>query len=167
MTHEPGCKCALCGAVVHDPPLDYAYRLPDCVFALPAEHRSSRCNEDFAELGDRRFVRGLLPVPVEDTEEFRYGLWLEVDAATFERVIRAWNDPVAYRALTFSGRIANALPPFGVRSLDVLVDLATRDEKSRPFVVRAQEPWLEELLERGWTQREHLKLAAGLRPGPA
>jgi len=163
MTHEPGCICARCGAAIPYPPLDFAYRLPDCVFALPAELRSPRCNEDFAELGDRKFVRGLLPVRIEGSEEFRYGVWLEVDPETFERVIRAWNDPAAYRKLAFSGRIANALPPFGPRALDALVNLATRDERGRPFVVSSPERWLKDLLTRGWTHREHLDLAAALR----
>jgi hypothetical protein len=134
------------------------------VFAIPAEQRSRRCNEDFAELGDRKFVRGLLPVRIEGGEEFRYGVWLEVDPETFEQVIRVWNDPAAYRSLAFGGRIANALPPFGSCALGAHVDLATRDEKSRPFVVNSREPWLEDLLARGWTHREHLDLAAAL-PG--
>jgi len=163
MTHEPGCTCAFCGAPIPDPPLDYACKMPDCVFALPAEQRSRRCNEDFAELGNRKFVRGLLPIPIEGGEEFRYGVWLEVDPETFEHVIRAWNDPPVYRTLAFSGRIANALPPFGPRALDALVDLATRDEKGRPFVVGSTEPWLKDLLARGWSRQEHLDLADSLR----
>jgi len=163
MTHEAGCKCAICGAAIPDPPLDYAYKLPDCVFALSAEQRSPRCNEDFAEMGERKFVRGLLPVPIEGGEEFRYGVWVEVDRDTFERVVRVWNDAAAYRTLTFSGRIANAFPPFGQRTVDVLVDLATRDEKSRPFVIHSREPWLVGLLARGWTHREHLDVAQALR----
>ncbi len=132
MTHEAGCKCAICGAAIPDPPLDYAYKLP-------------------------------LPVPIEGGEEFRYGVWVEVDRDTFERVVRVWNDAAAYRTLTFSGRIANAFPPFGQRTVDVLVDLATRDEKSRPFVIHSREPWLVGLLARGWTHREHLDVAQALR----
>ncbi len=145
------------------PPLDYGYRLPDCVFALPEEQRSPRCNRDFAELGARRFVRVLLPVAIEGGEEFRYGIWVEVELATFERVVRAWNEPEQYRALTFDGRVANAFPPFGASVVGASVSLATRDERSRPFVARAEREELAFLLRVGWTREEHLAVAAALR----
>lgn len=146
-----------------DPPLDYAYRLPDCVFALPEEERSPRCTQDFAELDRRRFVRTLFPVPLEGGEEFRYGIWIEVTPDTFEHVVRAWNDPVQYRALTFSGLVANAIPPLGARAVGGVVDLATRDDRSRPFVVAAHDQQLALLLHRGWTRAEHLAIAFALR----
>lgn len=146
-----------------DPLLDYAYGLPDCVFALPKEQRSPRCNEDFAELGERRFVRSLFPIAIEGGDEFRFGIWVEVARETFEHVIRAWNDPVAYRALTFRGSIANDLAPLGQGMLGAAVSLETRDATSRPFVVGAGDARLASLLDRGWTRQEFLVIAAKLR----
>ncbi len=163
MAHGASCTCAWCGAPVPDPPLDYAYRLPDCVFALPEEERSPRCSRDFAELDGRRFVRCLIPVPVEGGQEFRYGIWIEVAPDTFERVVRAWNDPVQYRALAFAGRVANAFPPLGDRAVGAVVRLATRGDRSRPFVVDANDGPLASLLRRGWTLAEHLAVASALR----
>lgn len=146
-----------------DPPLDYAYRLPDCVFALAPEQRSPRCNQDFAELDDRRFVRSLFPIAIEGGEEFRYGIWVEVAPETFDRVIHAWNDPARYRTLSFDGRVANAFPPLGDSAVGATVSLATRDDTSRPFVVSAEDEAVSSLLVRGWTRDEHLALAASLR----
>lgn len=160
MAHGASCTCSWCGAPLADPPLDYAYRLPDCVFALPAEQRSPRCNEDFAELDERRFVRSLFPVPLEGGAEFRYGVWIEVTPDEFDRVVGAWNDSVKYRGLEFRGQVANAFPPLGDRVLGVTVALATRDERSRPFVVHADDEEVASLLRRGWTRAEHVALAA-------
>jgi hypothetical protein len=163
MSHVTGCTCATCGVALPDLPLDFAYSLPDCVFALLPEERSPRCNADFAELGERKFVRGLLPVPVQGSEEFRYGVWLEVDADTFQRVLRSWNDPDTFRTLTFSGRLANAVEPFGATTLGVEVEVATRGENARPFVVRSRADWLERLITGGWTRQEYVERASGLR----
>ena len=109
--HGPACTCPRCGRPAAEPPLDFAYRMPDCVFARPEEQRSPRCNEDFADLDSGRFVRALLPVPIEGGEEFCFGIWVEVSVTTFERVVRAWNESEAYRTLSFDGAIANAFPP--------------------------------------------------------
>lgn len=163
MSHGSGCTCSTCGAAIPGLPLDFAYSLPDCVFALPPEERSSRCSADFAELGERRFVRGLLPVPVGGGEEFRYGIWLEVDEGTFQRVRRAWNDPVTYRTLTFTSRLANAVEPFGLATLGVEVEVATRGENARPFVVGSRAEWLERLVTEGWTRQEYVERASSLR----
>jgi hypothetical protein len=132
------------------------------VFALPKEQRSPRCNKDFTELDERRFVRSLFPVPIQGGEEFRFGIWVEVALDTFEHVIRVWNDPVAYRTLAFDGRVSNAFVPLEECTLGATVSLATRDATSRPFVVRAADPRLASLLERGWTREQFLAVAAML-----
>jgi len=43
------------------------------------------------------------------------------------------------------------------------VKLAPRDERSRPFVVHADDAAVARLLWKGWTQAEHLALADVLR----
>lgn len=89
---------------------DFTFNLPDCVFALPACERSSRNNKNFAELGDRRFVRALLPVPVSDGNELRIGVWVEVTPTGYD-ALRAvfWDDEAAYLAFELTGTIESAL----------------------------------------------------------
>lgn len=117
--------------------------------------RSPRNTRDFAELGERRFVRGLLPVKLASGDEFRYGIWLEVDCATFDDARQIWNDEVRYSQLRFAAAIANAAPPWREKIVGAAVEVGIRDHKSRPFVIGAREPWLRELLERGWTMAEY------------
>ena len=108
--HTRTCACAKCGQATQL--LDSAFR-PDCGWAQPEGERSRRNNEDFAELDERRFVRGLLPIRLEDREEFRFGIWLEVTADVFDDVLVSWNDDVRYPRWQFVATIANAIPPWG------------------------------------------------------
>ena len=152
--HPKTCKCGACGAEV-ERLLDFGYQLPDCVWDLPEHERSPRNSTDFAELGERRFVRGLLPIKLEDGAEFRYGVWLEVEPDTFGKIVSVWNDKRRYPRLRFRAKIANAAPPFGKKLLGRVVRACVRDQGSRPFVTSAKKAWLQTLLERGWTLAEY------------
>ena len=157
--HPRACACSECGEEA--PLLDFAYQLPDCIWAQPPKERS-RSNTDFAEMGARRFIRGLLPVKLEDGEEFRYGVWLEVDAATYKHARKVWNDEARYMGLRFNGTVANAAPPWGEKLLGVEVEVAPREATGRPFVTATKVPWLNEVLRSGWTDDEYAALAEQL-----
>ena len=159
--HPKTCTCATCGAPTAL--LDYGYQAPDCVWAQPKAERSPRNNSDFAEFGERRFVRGLLPVKLEDGEEFRYGVWLEVDRETFDEVVKDWNDVDRYPKLRFVAKIANAAPPWRDKILDVAVDVGVREQNSRPFVLAARAAWLQKVLEDGWTMADYRAAIASFR----
>lgn len=118
------------------------------------DERSSLNRPNFTELGERRFVRGLMPVKLEDGEEFRYGVWLEVDRGTFDNARASWNGE-RYLGLRFVATIANAAPPWGSRLLGVQVDVGVREQTALPFVIAAREPWLQAVLDRGWTAAEY------------
>lgn len=153
LAHPENCTCEVCRPPVAF--LDYGFQLPDCVWAQPAEQRSPRNTLDFAELGPRRFIRGLMPIRLPDGREFRYGVWLEIDEPTFVEVNRSWSDPVRYPQLRFPATIANAAPPWNERLLGAAVDVGVRDQDSRPFVIGSSQTWLQDLLERGWTLADY------------
>lgn len=157
-THPGSCTCASCGAPAAL--LDRAYQAPDCVWAQPAAERSPRNNSDFTEFGDRRFVRGLLPVRLASGDEFRFGLWFEVDQPTFDQVVATWDDEERYPDLRFTATVANAVPPWHAQILDAQVDLGVRDSNGRPFVIGARAPWLQAVIERGWTTAEYEAVVA-------
>jgi hypothetical protein len=153
MPHPRTCTCEQCGA--EGPLLDFGFTLPDCVWALPPNERSPRNSKDFAELGNRRFVRGLLPIPIEGGEEFRYGVWLEVETEVFDVIVVSWNDEVEYPKLAFVATIANAVPPWRGKTLGTEVQVGVRDQNSRPFVTAAHQAWLQEVLDRGWSAADY------------
>lgn len=160
-SHPETCTCATCGAKTAL--LDFGFQAPDCVWAQPVNERSRRNNVDFAELSERRFVRGLLPVRLEDGEEFRYGIWLEVEEPIFDEVMSSWDDSERYPKLRFVATIANAVPPWGAKALGVEVDVGVRDQRSRPFVIGTRSPWLQSVLEHGWTMADYEAAVASFR----
>jgi hypothetical protein len=168
--HPRACACHICGRPIDGLPHDLAYGLPDCIFAMPPEERAARSwsNGDAAmwwtadESHGELFVRGLLPVPIGPDDEFRYGVWLQVDGPTWERIIACWDDEPAYAALRFRARIANALQPWGERTLGLWVEAGTRTHGQRPFVVGADDPWLATLLRQGWSEQEFRAFAQSL-----
>lgn len=118
--------------------LDYSFNLPDCVFALPAAERSARNQKNFAELGDRRFVRALLPLPVEGGQELRFGIWIEVVPADFQRLHAVfWDDEPAYLALRISGQVESSTTVLGNELRGAIVQLAARTADGCLFVVGA------------------------------
>jgi hypothetical protein len=151
--HPETCECAMCGAAT--PLLDFGYQAPDCVWAQLPRERSPENTGDFAQFAERRFVRGLLPIKLEDGEEFRFGIWLEVDLATFAVVRASWTDPPRYLRLRFSASVANAVPPWHHRILGCEVEVGTRDATSRPFVIGARDAWLRRVLDAGWTSSDY------------
>jgi hypothetical protein len=155
-----------CGETIPGLPQDYACQWPDRVFALAPEERARRTwrsaenNPDFVVLDDTAFfLRGLLPIPIGDAEEFRYGVWLEVSPTDFQRVLEAWDDEDAYRTLRFRAALANALAPWGDRTLGAPVDVATRDAGTRPWVTGADDEWLATLLHTGWDRPTYERFA--------
>lgn len=144
--HPKTCTCGACGASTAI--LDFGYHLPDCIWEQPVSERSPKNSSDFAELGKRRFVRGLLPVKLENGEEFQYGVWLEVDGETFDEIKASWNDGTRYPALKFVAKIANAAPPWRAKLLGVEVEVGVREQNARPFVNVAHEAWLQTIIER-------------------
>jgi hypothetical protein len=159
--HPSTCTCARCGASTVL--LDFGYQLPDCIWDQAPAERSPNNTGDFAELGQRRFVRGLLPIRIKDGEEFRYGVWLEVDEATFVEVRGSWNDKVRYPKLRFKAKLANAAPPWRQTLLGLSVDIGVREQKSRPVVIGADDAWLRKLLDDGWAQADYEAAVASFK----
>ena len=140
--------------------LDFGYQLPDCIWDAPEVERSRDNTSDFASHGERRFVRGLLPIPLENGTEFHYGVWLEVDQATFLDVRNCWNDEERYLKLRFKARVANAAPPWRTNLLGLGVEAGVREVKSRPFVMAAEAAWLQKLMADGWTPDDYREAVA-------
>ncbi len=86
--------CPQCKSTHEGLPSDYAFALPDDVWAIPEAERSkmARWQSDLCQLGERHFIRGLLPIRFLDTEGyFGWGLWVEVAWPVFERYLEIYN----------------------------------------------------------------------------
>jgi hypothetical protein len=125
--------CSICGKE-HDRLLaNWAYTLPDEVWAIAEDERrkQARYNEDLCQWGERYFIRCILPIPLSEVEgEFNWGAWAEVERSAFERYIALFDEDGAAEPRK-NGRLANALLPY-VGSLGTEVSIQFRGPTERP-----------------------------------
>jgi hypothetical protein len=116
--------------------------LPEPVFELDVAERGERAEveDDWCRLLDRssetrHFVRGLVNLPVRgDSDDFRFGVWVEVSSPDFERLEELWHDPEGSETAPVFGALANELAPY-VGTVDLPVALQLRDVEILPAVI--------------------------------
>lgn len=156
---EVGFACGSCGKRVGGMPTDFAFQMPDEIWALSAAERTDRARSygtDFWVLDQRRFVRCLLAFPIPG-DEFRIGIWVEVDDEVAAIVSDAWDDETKYATLRFEGHLANRLVIPGWTGARTMLSFVTRDTKTRPFVSGAKDTGLDALLKIGWSEQQYLE----------
>lgn len=154
--------CGCCGEELHGTPRDVGCQLPDVVFDLSKEELRRRVlfAGDLVVLDKQRhFLRCVLPIRLQDLpppdNAFRYGIWVEIDEKTVDKIGPAWDDPDEYMKLWFDGKIANELWPWNERIIDASVTCGTRAVDQRPLVMAAEPTWLAAVLAVGWNASEY------------
>ena len=139
-------------------PLEFGYGAPDEIFALTADQKSrATIHRSFATLdGNRFFIRGLLPIPVEGYDRWCIGLWVEISHADFDACRAAWDDPERYTRLQFIGRIANDVESDAALAVrrETEVTLHVPDAKVRPHIRSTPGAELAALISRVWPKAE-------------
>jgi hypothetical protein len=128
---------------------DFSFGMPDCVHALPPAQRSARNQQNFAECGDRLFVRALFPLPVSDGGELRVGVWIELPPEAFFGLMEAWDDEAQYMAQRLQGPIENAITIAGQQLRGTTVKLAPRTADQCLFVSGSDAPAVARMLREG------------------
>lgn len=132
-----GYKCSGCGRRHDALPMALALELPAEVYELESAEREARVESDgdWCVLdGERHFLRACLEIPLRVRAEgpFVWGVWVELDAADFERVLADWDREGRESVPPMLGRLANDLPVYpGTRGLPVHVH--TRPIGMRPL----------------------------------
>ncbi len=104
--------CRICGQTHQGLVTDYAYELPDVVWAIPENERKDRAKfaPDLCMLDQPFFIRCVLEIPfIDRAERFGWGCWAEVDRKSFQRHLELYETDGSAEPL-HQGRIANALP---------------------------------------------------------
>ena len=125
--------CSICGEEHAGLVTDWAYTLPDEVWAIPEAERAdkARFNNDLCQFNDRNFIRCVLEVPfTEDAGYFGWGAWAEVDWPTFERYLELY-DVDGNSEPTHIGTLANELPAYP-GSIGTPVVIQFREPTKRP-----------------------------------
>jgi hypothetical protein len=109
-------RCGTCGQTHTGVPLDIGHRRPAAYFRVPDEEREARVrvNADLCAIDSQAFfVRGILPIPVHESEEaFHWGVWAEVSQEDFEYCLAHWDDESAEGLRRLAGRLSGAVGPY-------------------------------------------------------
>lgn len=140
MTSASSFLCSVCGKSHEGAPTDTAFTLPDDAWALPEEQRSKQAKwtSDLCQLGERYFIRCLLPIPFRDTSGYYgWGVWAEVERAVFERYLEIYEVDATDEPET-NGFLANNIGEYGT-TLGLPVQIRFGLSSQRPKLSFAQD----------------------------
>jgi hypothetical protein len=135
---------------------DLRFGLPDPVLDLPDRERTAGTwmshgtptESVMMEVpGAGAFVRVLLPVTLTGGYSVTYGVWLGIHPEDLRRTFEVWSEP-AYQDLRLEGRLANAVPPFGL--LAAPVTATVRDVDETPYCTESSDAELCRVLTEKW-----------------
>lgn len=154
MTPEGPLVCADCGQMVEGRDLDFRFKLPDALFAIPEEERGQRVHDGGDMVGAPGlgvFVRVLLPVALTEEYSIRYGTWLQLTSEEdFNRVRELWDAP-EYPSLALDGILANAIEPWGP-PLMTKVHVGVRADHEVPYVEAIYDEEMAKVLTETWSR---------------
>ena len=148
----PGPVCAQCGRPLDLHDRHYRFRLPDMLVGADGartwcSHEDPASSVMLRARGVGSFVRCLLPVRLTGGYTVTFGIWLAVRRRDLRRAHRVWWSP-DYPALVLDGRLANALPGWGL--LDAPARAGVRDPDETPYVEESADPALARVLAAEW-----------------
>jgi hypothetical protein len=157
--------CPQCGRAVDEHDRHVRFTLPDPVLDLPDRERTPGTWLSHADAGTAvmmqvpgagPFVRCLLPVGLTGGHTVTFGVWVGVPPEALRRAFRLWTAP-DYPDLVLDGRLANALPGWGL--LGAPVRATVRDPDETPYCTSSGDPLLQRVLTAEWP---HEDVLAGL-----
>jgi hypothetical protein len=159
-------SCPACGLPLDGHDRHIRFTLPDPVFDSPARegapdtwmsHDTARESVMMQVPAIGAFVRVLLPIKLAGGHTLTYGVWLGIDPRELESVYDVWWEP-GYRDLRLTGRLANAIRPWGL--LAAPVETVVRDPDETPYCDRSDDPGLDRVLRDEWPHELVLDPAA-------
>jgi hypothetical protein len=151
-----GSECSLCGRPLSEHDQHFRFTLPDPVLdtsdreAAAGTWMSSddpRSSVMMQVPGIGSFVRALLPVSLTGGFAVTFGVWLAVHPQELQRIFSVWWEP-EYAQLSFDGRLANAIPPWGL--LAAPATAVVRDAEETPYCAASENRELARVLTEQW-----------------
>ena len=141
-----GFVCSVCGEYHDELMLDIRMSYPEPVFELSEPERDERaevgkdsCVFESADGSEHFYVRALLEIRIPSLgQSFGYGVWVEVDGPTYDRLGELWLDENGLEEPPFAGRLANELAPYkGTFGLPLMLQLRDVDRLPSAEVVES------------------------------
>jgi hypothetical protein len=105
------------------------------------------------------FVRALLPVALTGGYTVTFGVWIGVRPDDLQRTFQVWWEP-EYAELVLDGRLANALPVWGL--LTAPVRATVRNPEHTPYCSASPDAQLHAVLTEEWPHELVLDAIAGI-----
>jgi hypothetical protein len=161
--------CATCGDTHEGLPTDHGWRLPDVVWAIPEERRSTEAkfNSDLCQFGGRFFIRAVLKLPFNEQPGFyAWGPWVELQEPDFYRYVELYDKDGTDEPMV-SGTLANEIPSYQP-TLGLPVMVQFQNSTSRPTLKVAAGHQLADEQTRGIDNRRYheILVATGSLGGP-
>ena len=151
---DPG-TCGFCGRALDGHDLHFRFRFPDALAELldrgldPSEITGDADRDDVIRLGEHCFIRVLLSVRLEDGARVTFGTWLEVELEAVRSVAEIWSTP-EYANVVLTGRLANAIPPWGDEVRGATATVTVLDVDNPPYVTTSDDASLTRVLDDEW-----------------
>ncbi len=153
--------CGVCGETHAGQITDWAYTLPDVVWAIPQDLRAEQAkfDSDLCHFDDRWFFRCILPVPLLEGERtFNWGVWVETDRSVFEKYISVYTMDGSDEPRGI-GVIANAIPVYaGSLGMEVEVQFGPSDKRPSLYLPASSESALAREQRHGLDNARYLEI---------
>jgi hypothetical protein len=128
--------CESCGERHAGLPRDFAFDAPKPWGALsPAERSSAVLTSDVCEIGDDRFVRACLEIPVlRSAGPLVYGVWVSLSARNYAEFVAHADELRRYRDGPYFGWFCNSIPGYPETAL-LKTNVHVRPPPLRPVVI--------------------------------
>ena len=125
-------RCSSCGEI-HEGAPSFAFTSPLAYDNLPpAEKENAHLDTDFCVVGDHRFIRVCLEIPIIGIEApFMWGVWVSLSEKNFERYVETYDDPVEEDE--YFGWFCNRLPYYP-DTVNLRTVVRPRRNNVRPFL---------------------------------
>ncbi len=110
-------------------------------------HADARTSVMLQVPGVGPFVRAVLPVSLSGGFAVTFGVWLAVHPHDMQHAFAVWWEP-EYRDLVLHGRLANALPVWGL--LATPVRAVVGDPEQTPYCADSRDEQLSAVLSQQW-----------------
>jgi hypothetical protein len=114
----------------------WQFETPDPWLSLSRSNRKMRgeLSSDQCVLDDNFFVRGLVEIPVVDSDEvFAWGVWVSLSRANFGRARLLWQAPNRVAEPSYFGWLCNFISLYP-ETLHLKTAVLTRSVGTRPYV---------------------------------
>lgn len=134
MSADLGFTCSCCGQRHDELPMAYHAEAPAYWTPKPLS-RKHRLTSDKCVIDDAFFIRGLIEIPVVDSEDpFAWGVWVSLSKENFARADKLWRTAGRESEPPYFGWLSTELGLYSPSTINLKTHVHTRPVGQRPLI---------------------------------